>query len=576
MQRKTFGGGLCCFLSIFAGVLAAFPKDLEAEWFVWTTTRAVRAMRDATPQTKLAVSVSAARNEWVSFQIMLRADTPIDGVTLVPGQLQSAGGEAISWENVRLYRQHQLEITQSSSGRGQSLPFVPGWYSDALIPFTHPLTREALPPAGIRAVPFSLPANETHAFWVDLYVPAGTPPGTYSAVFSVQAGQAVLEQVPVSLEVWNFTLPKFSTMKTDFGTTLNQLFENYPRISGRASSEIDWTATTDQTRELLMRHRINSEMPRVLTEPAEVVSGKPRFADWQVSFLQAYIDAYNLNAVRIGSPTPHEVVGEVNKMEVPTEAISDALVAVDDMIRRVDRPQTDFYLYLMDEPNSAETYEFIRNWGGAVRDLRSADSRLQVLVTEQPTTQDPDWGTLHGAVDIWCPGYPQFNPNAIQQRQAAGESAWIYTALNWWQTDYPLMNYRASAWVAWYFGVRGQLYWEIAHWDEVDDPWTEPVTYSTESGVYNGEGNLVYPGHRVGFEGVVPSVRLKVIRDAIEDYEYLTILEQQGAGALARQVVSVLVTDYDPQFGPFLRHDEDSVLFDLYRDYLARRIGPSQ
>lgn len=573
MQRQTFGGGLICFLSIFAGALTFVPKDSAAESFVWTTTQTVRALRDATPQSQLAVSVSAARNEWVSFQILMRADTPIDGVTLVPDQLQGPGGATIPLQHVRMYRQHQIEITQSSGGRGQSLPFVPGWYSDALIPFTHTLTREALPPARFQAAPFSLPADQTHAFWVDLYVPEGTSPGTYSTVFSVQTGQSVWEQIPVSLQVWNFTLPKFATLKTDFGITLNELYRNYPRISGRNSNEVDWSACVEQTREMLMRHRVNSMVPDELREPAEVVSGKPHYADWQVAFLQAFIDAYNLNAVRIGKPIPHDIADELNAMEMPTQEISDALTAVDDMIRRVERPQTEFYLYLMDEPNSEATYQVVRDLGSAVRNLRSVDSRLKVLVTEQPIPQDPDWGTLYGAVDIWCPVHPLFDPPSIKERQAAGESAWVYTALNWWQTDYPLMNYRASAWVAWHFGVRGQLYWEIAHWDEVDDPWVEPITFNVESNVYNGEGCLVYPGPDVGFEGVVPSVRLKAIRDAIEDYEYLAILEQKGEKAVARLVTSVLVQEYIPQFGPFLRHDVDSVNYDLARDFLGERIS---
>jgi hypothetical protein len=39
---------------------------------------------------------------------------------------------------------------------------------------------------------------------------------------------------------------------------------------------------------------------------------------------------------------------------------------------------------------------------------------------------------------------------------------------------------------------------------------------------------LIYPGEGVGVNGIVPSIRLKRIRDGIEDYEYIAILKRLG------------------------------------------------
>ena len=76
------------------------------------------------------------------------------------------------------------------------------------------------------------------------------------------------------------------------------------------------------------------------------------------------------------------------------------------------------------------------------------------------------------------------------------------------------------------------LYWGgMSYWRQVEDPWADPWTYGRPARVYNGEGTLVYPGRAVGCDGVAPSLRLKALRDSIEDYEYLAILERLGLAA---------------------------------------------
>ena len=78
--------------------------------------------------------------------------------------------------------------------------------------------------------------------------------------------------------------------------------------------------------------------------------------------------------------------------------------------------------------------------------------------------------------------------------------------------------------------------------------WTSGVRYSRFSGkeppssarrngrkqpLYNGEGAPVYPGRPAGYDGIASSLRLKALRDSIEDYEYLAILERVGLDAFA-------------------------------------------
>ena len=136
---------------------------------------------------------------------------------------------------------------------------------------------------------------------------------------------------------------------------------------------------------------------------------------------------------------------------------------------------------------------------------------------------------------------------------------WTYTALcqgkptPWWHIDYPLLNYRVPAWMAWHDHLTGLLYWGgMAYWSPVEDPWTQTPFYSGSNKpqqgkkglVFNGEGSLVYPARVVGYDGIVPTIRLKALRDGIEDFEYLTMLEKQGKRAEAQQMVEEVVRSF--------------------------------
>jgi len=72
----------------------------------------------------------------------------------------------------------------------------------------------------------------------------------------------------------------------------------------------------------------------------------------------------------------------------------------------------------------------------------------------------------------------------------------------------------------------GILYWATDNWTKVDcDPWSETETFPTG----NGDGSLLYPGR--DFKGPVASMRLKMLREGLEDYELLARLGERLRGA---------------------------------------------
>jgi len=141
-----------------------------------------------------------------------------------------------------------------------------------------------------------------------------------------------------------------------------------------------------------------------------------------------------------------------------------------------------------------------------------------------------------------------FEAAAVKKRLSAGEEVWSYTALcqgrpdtPFWELDFPLLNYRIPMWINWRFGVTGLFYWSTMNWAPTRDVWTNPVTYGDQ---YNMEGSLLYPGADAGVQGFITSIRLKQVREGLEDYEYLTILQQHRGRVAADDVVKKIARSW--------------------------------
>jgi MYXO-CTERM domain-containing protein len=103
---------------------------------------------------------------------------------------------------------------------------------------------------------------------------------------------------------------------------------------------------------------------------------------------------------------------------------------------------------------------------------------------------------------------------------------------------------RAMEWLTFQAGATGELYYETTQaYTDPGDPW-QTVYVPSFSG--NGDGTLYFPGTpaQVGGSTHIPiaSYRLKMIREGMEDYEYLKKASDLGGAALAMQVSKGLFT----------------------------------
>jgi hypothetical protein len=238
----------------------------------------------------------------------------------------------------------------------------------------------------------------------------------------------------------------------------------------------------------------------------------------------------------------------------------------------------------IDEPNSAGDYEDTRRWAALVHE---AVPGIPFLATESPVTDNPDWGTLTGYVNNFCVHGNSLNDpkvkQAIREEQTkGGEVTWYISC----DQTYPQPNYFIDApaldpvmvpWITFRYGMNGILYWATNFWNQTPDPWLDPVTFisgfaCSDGYVLNGEGSLIYPGdHAMRYtgqpnvDGPVSSIRFELLREGIEDYEYLWMLTDKGDGDFAEQLVRDLVIDVSA----FSRNLEELY---LTRKAMARRL----
>jgi len=186
------------------------------------------------------------------------------------------------------------------------------------------------------------------------------------------------------------------------------------------------------------------------------------------------------------------------------------------------------YCYWFDEPEEKD-YPFVIK---GMKLLKATFPNVRRLLTEQP---EPP---LYRYVDIWVPVLPNYNEERCKERQREGQEVWWYVCCGPRHPypnnfiDYPGIEHRIRLWMNWKYKVTGDLYWSTTYWHK--NPWQTPMSYwPDDKGMWgNGDGYLLYPPERgeakeefIG--GPVPSMRIKMIREGIEDAEYLWMLEER-------------------------------------------------
>jgi hypothetical protein len=474
-------------------------KSSAAAFPVWAASSLVRIGKMEAPGMVSSIDLSGARGETVDAQIIVHA--PAGGLTNVnvsASDLTAPGGETIPASNITLYREYYVTVTGTANyGGGSNPPLGSGTYPEPLIPFNDPETGAALcdSSATLKACNTNITAGENLPYWIDISIPHGTatsPTGSYTGNISVTSAQGTVT-IPVALTVWNFELP---TQPSELS-----LWTLWPPAAGN---------TITSVARALMRNKVMSWFD----EAANATSDKSN-----VGLNRSGIDLYQHFQVKCnGSHTNFPSTKEIDA----AAANFPENLALD--------------LYVGDELNDCpEGYAALKT---IASHAHAAIHAVKTIVTvNAPDAKLFNDGHGHSVIDHWV------LLDSVEKWPAlpytGGGDLWSYTSCNTgygntpeWLVDYPPINERIQAgFLNWTQGATGILYYRADGWTAGNTigSWNNLDTNACGSGIGRpGDGIFLYPPGPIGSTEPAPGIRLKAIRDGIQDYEYAQMLKNQG------------------------------------------------
>jgi hypothetical protein len=521
--RTTFAAaGVVLSVAIAPGrALAAAPR-------VGVTHALVKVRPSDPAPAETEISIDAARNEVEPFQILVSGgDDGLDGVRATASELTGPDGASIA--AAALYREALYDVVTPSNTEGAAGP-----WPDPLVPDLDAYQGERRD-----AFPFDVPAGATRAIWVEVFVPLGTAAGTYRGTVSVTADGGFAREIAVALRVRAFDLPSTATLRSAFGVRWDVCAAHL------GSYEACGDPGTESYLVLYARaaldHRVSLE---------NVVYDGPHDGDWS-HFDSLYgplldggastrLEGARLTTIRLKTHEPAEMADWHDHFEARGW---------------LDR----LFDYTCDEPPAGCSFGEI---AGRAAPVHAAGLRTLV-------TTDIDHITAEGlteAIDIAVPVINYLDDKGGPPRRAdydpflasnQAKELWTYQSCmshgcgggcvgtddpyftGWpsYMIDVSAIQNRAMEWVSFNMDVTGELYFETSHL--LASAWDQQCDFSG-----NGDGTLFYPGtpDRIGGTTHIPieSIRLKLVREGMEDYEYLHLLCALGDCDAARAEASAL------------------------------------
>jgi len=482
---------------------------------VWVSSSLVRVGQSDAPGSASLISLSSARGETVDTQVIVQA--PVGGLTnvnLSASALTGPGGATIPASSVTLYREYYVTVTGTANyGGGSNPPLGSGTYAEPLIPFNDPETRSPLcgTSAALQACNATISAGQNQPYWIDISVPRGatnSPTGTYTGTISITADQGNVT-VPITLTVWNFELPVQPSELS--------LWTLWPPAAGN-------TITT--LAKALMHNKIMSCCDVAANASTDMTNfGLNRFG----------LNLFYLVGIKCdGSYTSLPSTSQINA----AAANFPAALPLD--------------FYVADELNGCpNAYSALKTMG---TNAHAANPSVKTLMTTN--TPDPNLfneGDGRSAIDHWV------LLDAVEQwptlpYTGAGD-LWSYATCNTglgdtpgWMVDYPPINERIQAgFLNWTQGATGILYYRADGWTAGNTigSWNNVDTTGCGGGMGRpGDGIFLYPPGPIGSTESAPGIRLKAIRDGIQDYEYAQILKNLGQAPFVTTVIQPIASSW--------------------------------
>lgn len=536
------------FADVVAGATSPLAIERKAardlkEFTVWQEDPMVKVFQDdLPPATQSEASISVARNEVEPLQLVVRSPKEYKKIQIKVNPPSDLKGNKLEQLEVGVvgyvpinYPSNYISDRVTPYWR-QKIPFgnsgSDGWigmWPDPILPFQN----------------FDLKANSSQPLWIEFKVPKNAIPGDYSGQVQLIQNTAVIKEIPFKVHVRNFELSDESHTVAEYDARIN----NWNFI-GYAKSE---TERMKEIWKMLADHRLCPDA--VTPSPTwKIEKGKTIFDFTEFDKAASYY-FNDLKLRRIYSPWYFYLFGWAN---IPEEKFGEKPYPGEFPYPGVDRGKLrpefkkayqsalriywshmkekgwadKVVFYLSDEPHAEP--EITAQMKALCSMVHEVDPKIPIYVSTW--WYRPEYA---GSVDVWGVsnhgggwGRPVPVTDLIGIKQIGGRL--FFTTDGKMCTDTPYLGFeRLLPYFCFKYGAEEYEFWG-SNWytfNPYEYGWHSFIRQSDRPGdLYwirypNGDANFIYPGQPIGVNSMVATIRLKLAREGVEDYEYLYNLD---------------------------------------------------
>ncbi len=476
------------------------------------------------------IKMDAAANEYEPAQIIICAnDEQVSSYDLTTADFVSSSGKKIAKSNVEVYSAYYNSINVSHNG------YPAGYVPDILIPLDK----------RIKYGDNTVATGENQSIWFTVYVPKGTESGEYKADFTVHVNEKTYT-VPVTLNVYGFELPDETHVKSAFAiwgpTYGNNMLTPYYGDRAKAAEQTYY--------EFLLKYRVagtslpnlNTTSPEIWVEQAVEYAARPEVPSFSIPFPNG---EHETHSKWFNEQYVHDVLSLLVDRSTEELNVFDKL-----------------YGYgVIDEPDYTKRYANCKAFVAKMKEIVQTvldEKDAQGAFEGKPSVREGLrtfstlitlglWGEAIGGdigeeyITGYCPKFKLFETEELRQEfralQEDDVAIWTYGCnvpgypYPTYTVDADLVSPRSVGVMQDMYNIEGSLYWctnlgRVFNGSAYTDAW-DPYKTAYCFATWPGDGYLVVPAQRYEPRSLqpYPTMRLEMIREGQEDYEYLYLLK---------------------------------------------------
>ncbi len=470
------------------------------------------------------IHISSAKREYESFQVVvIPLGKSLKGVKVKVSDLLHSDGQT------RLPRKYikwfPIGYVRTKPNVNSSIGRLSWQWPDVLMP----------------SKPFDVKVGFVQPIWFTVYVAPNMPAGVYRGLIDVGDNEGNVQTVGLELRVRNYTLPVRGKLKTAFSICAGRWEMWYKpkevkkRLKADGKKGLNLYTSYEcedvlphkkwlEFYDFLLAHRLSPT-----TIYSSLKNGRARVVPPMADMEYCYDRGMNATCLFC---TGDDFPKDPKKAQKYLDDLKKYLKQWDNFVKEHNWPDFTFYMHCFDEsemrPNKRKYYDF------------AMKTVLDFLGKEFPwlkrETANPYIPRHASRIDIFTPLTSQIDkkPKLYAKLIAEGKEIWTYVCCGPGRPyanlliDFPGVDPRILPWQLYKYHIKGflyyliNLYWNQENWDKEGSKWPNKP-WNTYAYHMNGDGLLVYPGPDAT---PLASVRLENLRDGIEDYEALAILEE--------------------------------------------------